>query len=266
MNLHHNGVLPLFSSHKGRPVVRDEYVKWQNFTKRKGEPSNVYVSTLWAFDSSNGDYAGRRISDCLGRGRAAVACGTSEHRPIYEVLFRRFEESNPGIKVEILSASRGSVDERLTVLYAGDQMPDIWGEGGRRQPSRVRLGADLAPFVERDRMSWILTISPAAWANVYRDSQIIGMPWGCRPRCLNRARLMKRALYPPVSWTDASWNYDVLQYARQLTGALRTGVEVFDLKRGFGKITCSRGRIFRRRLSMGPAMRRNCEPGHDQQA
>ena len=153
-----------------------------------------------------------------------------EHRPIYEVLFRRFEESNPGIKVEILSLPGGSArDERLTVLYAGDQMPDIWGEGGSTATFHVfDWVLDLAPFVERDRDELdIDDFLPAAWANVYRDSQIIGMPWGMSTSAFafNRARLDEAGLsYPPVSWTDASWNYDVLlQYARQLTGALRTG-------------------------------------------
>lgn len=161
-----------------------------------------------------------------------------EHRPIYEVLFRRFEESNPGIKVEILSLPGGSArDERLTVLYAGDQMPDIWGEGGSTATFHVfDWVLDLAPFVERDRDELdIDDFLPAAWANVYRDSQIIGMPWGMSTSAFafNRARLDEAGLsYPPVSWTDASWNYDVLlQYARQLTRRTADGrVEVFGFE------------------------------------
>lgn len=158
-----------------------------------------------------------------------------EHRAAYQELFRRFEEQNPDIKVEILSLPGGSLrDERLTVMFAGGQMPDIWGEGGATATYHLMNWLlDLSPYVERDRDELqIDDFLPTAWANVVRGDDIIGLPWGTSISTFAYNRdLFDRAGLPylPVSWTDPSWNYEsMLQHAGRLTQSNANGlVEVF---------------------------------------
>lgn len=158
-----------------------------------------------------------------------------EHRAAYQELFRRFEEQNPGIKIEILSLPGGSLrDERLTVLLAGGEMPDIWGEGGATSTYHVMNWVlDLSPYVQRDYDELeIDDFLPTAWANVVRGDEIIGLPWGTSVSTFayNRHLFDEAGLpYLPVTWDDASWNYETMvQYARQLTRRNANGlVEVF---------------------------------------
>lgn len=158
-----------------------------------------------------------------------------EHRAAYQELFRRFEEQNPGIKVEILSLPGGSLrDERLTVLLAGGEMPDIWGEGGATSTYHVlNWVLDLTPYVERDYDELhIDDFLPTAWANVVRGDEIIGLPWGTSVSAFayNRNLFDEAGVaYPPVSWNDASWNFEAMvQKARQLTRRNAAGlVEIY---------------------------------------
>lgn len=178
---------------------------------------------------------------CLVIGTAGVAAAEVvlqvalidrlEHRAAYQELFSRFEAEHPNIRIEIVSMPGGYLrDERLGVLFAGGQMPDIWGEGGATATYYVMNWLlDLSPFVARDRTELnIEDFLSTAWANVTRGDQIIGLPWGTSTSALayNRRYLDQAGLaYPPVSWNDPSWNYDQLvHYARQLTKRTANGL------------------------------------------
>lgn len=147
-----------------------------------------------------------------------------EQRPAYQELFRRFMAENPEVEVEVIGMPGGEErNERLTVLYAGGQMPDIWGEGGHTATWFVSdWFLDLSSYFERDKAELrVNDYLPTAMANVTRSGRIIGLPWGTSTTAFayNRNHLNEAGLaFPPVSWENTSWTYEqMVGMAKRLT-------------------------------------------------
>jgi multiple sugar transport system substrate-binding protein len=158
----------------------------------------------------------------------------------YDVI-AEFERQNPDIQVDIIiySSSGTARWEKLSLLFAAGNAPDVWGHGGPVK-SMDTLGwlSDLRPFIERDRAELnIGDFFPVAWKAYQAEGRQWGLPMNSvgtfvvyNPDVFAEAGLA----FPPTSWDNASWNYTtMIQAAKRLTKVNHDGtVNRFGLQFG----------------------------------
>lgn len=140
-------------------------------------------------------------------------------------VIAQFEKENPNIDVDIITYPAGGParQEKLALLWASGNPPDVWGHGGPVKTFDVRGWLlDMSKYVRRDHAELNAgDFFPAAW-NAYRTG---ARQWGLSMNSVgtfmvyNRNAFAEAALAPPPSsWDDPGWSYEVMvQAARKLT-------------------------------------------------
>lgn len=154
-----------------------------------------------------------------------------------------FEAAHPELRVDLVLEAWNTVDDKFTVMVSSGTAPDVFINNsvyGWARYAYQGLFTDLEPFIERDRESlrWNEFFGPAI-EQARIAGKLYGMPTGpamgfgttYNADLLNEAGLAP----PPTSWTDPSWNWDVMvDYAKKLTRidgegrATRYGVDFWD--------------------------------------
>ncbi|MGE5482877.1 MAG: ABC transporter substrate-binding protein [Bacteroidota bacterium] len=138
-------------------------------------------------------------------------------------MIEKFQQQNPDIKVELITDAGSTYHEKLLTLWATNNPPDVWDEGGAVR-TYVNNGwlLDLAPFVARDRAELnIEDFMPAAWRAYQDGKHIWGIPFMSTGSFVfyNVGLVEKAGLpNPPINWDDKSWTWDrMVEYAKKMT-------------------------------------------------
>jgi multiple sugar transport system substrate-binding protein len=158
---------------------------------------------------------------------------------------KRFEESHPGIKVEIITSAGSNYFTKLTTLWATGMPPDIWGQAGTgRGWQKQGWLLDLTPYVQEDLAELdVKDFLPFAWQSAQWDGKVWGLPAisTASPLFYNADMFEERGVVvPPHVWSDKAWTWqDMVAAARKLTvtnpdGRLRqAGVGIDDNPIGY---------------------------------
>lgn len=127
---------------------------------------------------------------------------------LFEEVLEPFHEQNPDIRVELEPVN--DFIESIVIRAAAGLLPDVtilnWGTLGLVHQGLYR---DLTPYVERDGVNlddYVLQTNLATY-----QGKVIGLPWGTfTPLLFYNKQLFDEA---GVSYPDATWNWDDLNYA-----------------------------------------------------
>ena len=118
-------------------------------------------------------------------------------------VIRRFEESHPGVRVQMLGMGAGRMNpQKLMTAIVGGVPPDVVFQDRFAVADWAYLGAfeELDPLIARDRGSDPLTpvredYYPAPWEECVFDGKLYGIPWMSDTRILywNRAVFRENA-------------------------------------------------------------------------
>lgn len=126
-----------------------------------------------------------------------------EVKPVLLNLVKKFEEQNPGIKVQITDLTWASGHEKIVVAFGSDRAPDL-----------VELGSDWVPEFAHQGVLYDMTsqvdsvkVFYRMWEPAVKESRIYGFPWILDTRVLfyNKDLLKKAGLdseKKPVVWQD----------------------------------------------------------------
>nr|WP_235974279.1 sugar ABC transporter substrate-binding protein [Luteimonas deserti] len=122
-------------------------------------------------------------------------------------LVREFEDTHPGIRVEIQQIPWTSAHEKLLTAFAADALPDICQLGNTWVPEFAVLGA-LEPVQARVDASQVIDEDdyfPGIWNTNVVDGRLLGVPWYVDTRLLFYRRDILTAAgiaAPPRTWAE----------------------------------------------------------------
>ncbi|MBE3583787.1 MAG: sugar ABC transporter substrate-binding protein [Limnochordaceae bacterium] len=134
---------------------------------------------------------------------------------------QEFEKANPGIHVSIIAALSGNFADKLAVLRATGNTPDVW-QGGNRTDVRNGWLLDLTRYIERDKEELRpQEFMSSAWKAYAWGGKIWGVPFVSsgsfvyyNPDLFDLAGLKQ----PPVEWEKTGWTWDdMLASAKKLS-------------------------------------------------
>lgn len=119
----------------------------------------------------------------------------------------RFEQQNPGFKVEDSHTLNDPYKAKLKVAFGAGQPPcvfDTWGGGPLREYVKAGQVADLTPYLQKDP-AWRDRFLPTAWRAVTYDNKIYGIPSENTTTAVifyNKDIFNKYKLAVPASWPE----------------------------------------------------------------
>jgi ABC-type glycerol-3-phosphate transport system substrate-binding protein len=106
------------------------------------------------------------------------SAGTETYGEIMKELAKAFEEKNPGVKVELVSAGAwGESMEKIPVMAAAGVAPDIFLTLHRAWNSFLRMGiiADITPYIQQEP-SLLRALVPPVAEHVQQGGKVWGLP------------------------------------------------------------------------------------------
>ncbi|MEK8128302.1 sugar ABC transporter substrate-binding protein [Paenibacillus filicis] len=144
--------------------------------------------------------------------------------PWYNMMVKGFEEKNPHIKIELQVIPQSEIDQRLTTMIAGKNIPDVWSPNWSNSgyPTYKSMDAllDLTPYITKDRAIY-KGISDDLF-NIYKhDGKYYGLPMSNTSTFLfyNKELFDEAKLpYPSLDWNDKAWDWNAMvESAKKLT-------------------------------------------------
>ncbi|MFD0678642.1 MULTISPECIES: ABC transporter substrate-binding protein [unclassified Paenibacillus] len=144
--------------------------------------------------------------------------------PWYSAMVKGFEAKNPNIKIELQVIPQAEVDQRLTTMIAGKNVPDVWSPNWANSgyPTYKNMDAllDLTSYIKKDRE--LYKGIPDEVLNIYsKDGKYYGFPMSNTSTFLfyNKDLFDAAGLpYPSLDWNDKSWNWNAMvETAKKLT-------------------------------------------------
>lgn len=137
--------------------------------------------------------------------------------------FRYFEAQNPGIEVELIAAAGSEGDDKLKVMFATGNPPDIFASvfsGALFHYLYEDMLMDLTPYIERENYD-LSDFFPGAVENFFLGGRYVGLPrGGMSTHGFYNINMFNEAgvAPPPTSWEDPDWNWNyVTDIAKKLT-------------------------------------------------
>jgi multiple sugar transport system substrate-binding protein len=159
-----------------------------------------------------------------------------EVKPVLRNLVERFEEQNPGVKVEITDLTWGSGHEKIAVAFGSNSAPDV-----------LELGSDWVPEFAHQEVLYDMTAEVDSVKTFYRmwkpaviGDKCYGFPWILDTRVLfyNKALMRKAGINAPgcpLTWSD-------------LSGAVQKIHNPENKIYGFGANSAERHRLYKKFL------------------
>ena len=126
---------------------------------------------------------------------------------------------NPNVKIELQSVVQG-YDEKVNILNASGDTPDIFLMWNTPQFVDSNVAADLTPYVQKDNYDMSIYYDVVgAWAKY--NNKIYGLPKDFTPRAIfyNKKSFDDAKLaYPKEGWTWAEFKDDVKKLSNGLKG------------------------------------------------
>lgn len=108
--------------------------------------------------------------------------GNDEHIAMYEELLTEFHENNPNIKVKVQSIPHADYQQKLSVLAAGNELPDVGWVAERMVPQFVNnnILRDISDFKEDEDFNFEDYI-PSTLELWEHDGKLLGLPFSTPP-------------------------------------------------------------------------------------
>lgn len=126
-----------------------------------------------------------------------------EVKPVLLGLIQKFEQQNPGLKVQVTDLTWASGHEKIVIAFGSNSAPDV-----------LELGSDWVPEFVHQKVLYDMTAEVDSvktfyrmWEPALKDSSIYGFPWILDTRVLfyNKDLLKRAGLDPerkPLIWQD----------------------------------------------------------------
>jgi|SRR5690625_166055 len=171
--------------------------------------------------------------------------GGDQHIEMYEVLLEEFYKEYPNIKVNIESIPHADYQQKLSVLAAGNELPDVGWVAERMVPQFVDndILIDITDITERDGFDFDDFI-PSTLELWEHDGKLLGFPFSTPPMIMyyNKTMFDDAELETPIELAKkGEWTWEQFEEsAKALSGgegSERTfGARLFDEWTNFATI------------------------------
>lgn len=146
--------------------------------------------------------------------------GNQQHIDMYESLIDEFENQNPGITVKIESVPFLDYQQKVMVLAAGRELPDISWAAEAMVPQFLENGilADLSELKGVAEFDFA-DIFPSTLELFRQDDGIYGIPFSTPPHLLfyNKTLFEEAGLQTPTELAQkGEWTWDAFQHAAKM--------------------------------------------------
>lgn len=132
--------------------------------------------------------------------------GNENHIAVYEELLETYNEEHPNVNVTIQTTPFPDYQQNMTVLAAGQELPDIGWAAERMIPQFIENGilADLSALRE-DELFDFDDILPGTITQYEVDDALYGVPFSSPPHIIyyNQTLFEKNGLETPKPWKVA---------------------------------------------------------------
>lgn len=138
--------------------------------------------------------------------------GNEAHQEVYNKLIAKFNETHPNIKVKMESVPFPDYQQKITVLAAGRELPDVGWVAERMVPQFMENGLldDVSAFKE-DKNYNMDDFFPSTLDLFEKDSKLYGIPFSTPPMVMfyNKDLFIKAGEKTPNEHVAAgTWNWE----------------------------------------------------------
>lgn len=149
--------------------------------------------------------------------------GNEAHQEMYNELLEKFYETHPNIKVNLESVPFPDYQQKITVLAAGRELPDIGWAAERMVPQFMENGIleDVSSFKE-DAEYNMDDFFPSTLELFEKDGKLYGIPFSTPPMVLfyNEDLFVKAGEKTPNEHVEAgTWNWEQFEKSAQSISA-----------------------------------------------
>ncbi|MCM3766396.1 sugar ABC transporter substrate-binding protein [Neobacillus niacini] len=138
--------------------------------------------------------------------------GNEAHQEVYNKLIAKFNETHPNIKVKMESVPFPDYQQKITVLAAGRELPDVGWVAERMVPQFMENGIldDVSSFKD-DKEYNMDDFFPSTLDLFRKDNKLYGIPFSTPPEVLfyNKDLFVKAGEKTPNEHVQAgAWNWE----------------------------------------------------------
>lgn len=128
------------------------------------------------------------------------------YREYFEQAIADFEEAHPGVNIEYENVSDEAIKDKLSVMAAGDELPDIffaWGGECLNRFSRAGRLLDLTPYMDEDE-AWRDSFLPSFLSSSVYEGKNYAVPYRSSILYMlyNKQVLDDNNIEVPETWED----------------------------------------------------------------
>ncbi|MCP8615906.1 ABC transporter substrate-binding protein [Salirhabdus salicampi] len=143
--------------------------------------------------------------------------GNDQHIAMYEELLEEFYDENPNINVTIESIPHGDYQQKLSVLAAGNELPDVGWVAERMVPQFVKnnILTDISEFKDDPDFDFE-DITPSTLDLWKHDGQLLGLPFSTPPMIMyfNKTMFDEAGLETPIELAKkGEWTWEQFEEA-----------------------------------------------------
>lgn len=129
-----------------------------------------------------------------------------EYKGYFEQAIADFEEQNPGVEIEYENISDQAIKEKLSVLAAGGDLPDIffaWGGECLNRFTRAGRTLDLTPYMDEDP-EWRDSFLPSFLSSSVYEGKNYAVPYRSAVLYMlyNKQIFADNGLEVPTTWDE----------------------------------------------------------------
>jgi multiple sugar transport system substrate-binding protein len=149
--------------------------------------------------------------------------GNEAHQEVYNNLIKKFNETHPNIKVKMESVPFPDYQQKITVLAAGRELPDVGWVAERMVPQFMDNGIleDVSSFKE-DKEYNMNDFFPSTLDLFEKDDKLYGLPFSTPPMVLfyNKDLFVKAGEKTPNEHVAAgTWNWEQFEKSAKAISA-----------------------------------------------
>lgn len=166
--------------------------------------------------------------------------GSDAHKQLYEQLFEEYKETHPNVTVEIAVIPFSEYQQKLSIMLAGNQAPDVAWMSDRMIPQFLENDqfVDISPL-KNDAEYDFADINPSSLELLSKDGKPHGVAFSNPPQVLfyNKTMFEEKGLPTPSELAaEGKWTFDAfLETARKLSDSANGiyGVRLGDNWKGW---------------------------------
>ena len=166
--------------------------------------------------------------------------GSDAHKQVYEQLFAKYKETHPNITVEVTVIPFAEYQQKLSIMLAGNQAPDVAWMSDRMIPQFLENDqfVDISPLKDDPEYDFD-DINPGSLELLSKDGKPHGVAFSNPPQVLfyNKTMFEEKGLKTPTELaTEGNWTFETfLDTAKKLSDSANGiyGVRLGDNWKGW---------------------------------